>query len=81
MSKRAGGLIELMLAFLILSVVVAFAMQTAIVQLKSTKTDSSQKEVGAGVQIQDIEGVVNRIEAAKKIKQREEQKAIDNWLQ
>ena len=81
MSKRAGGLIELMLAFLILSVVVAFAMQTAIVQLKSTNTDTSQNEVGAGVQIQDIEGVVNRIEAAKKFKLREEQKAIDNWLQ
>lgn len=87
MRKTAGGLIELLLAFLILSVVVAFAMQTTLLQMKSQETKnvksgtaSSTQEVKSAVSITQVENVVNKIELAKDLKLKEEKKVIDNWL-
>ena len=44
MKRQAGGLAELLIAFLILSLVVAYSMQTALMQMKSKKSDSQNVE-------------------------------------
>ena len=84
MKRQAGGLIELLLAFLILSVVVAYAMQTTLLQMKqqnkNSKTTVSGAKVdkpAANVNINQVQEAVLKIEIAKKLKMEEELQFIN----
>ena len=86
MKKNAGGLVELLLAFLILSVVVAFAMKTTLMQMKSpdrkggsSVTNVSSEKVDTHVPTNQIEEVLDIVEEAKRLKHEQEQQVIDSW--
>lgn len=87
MKKDAGGLIELLFAFLIMTIIVAFAMKTALFEMKSTpaknKGEVSIDKVDINVpehfhSIPQVEEVVQVVENAKKLKYEEEQMYLNN---
>lgn len=74
--KRAYGIIELLIAFLLLSVIVAAGMNMTLVQmngkLKHTPIQEAQSHA---------DSIIDNIENAKNIKLKQEQDVINNWLE
>lgn len=73
---KAYGLIELMIGFLILSVLVAMGLHMTINQMKTYKNGQAVDPIGV-----EVEQVIKQVEEAKEIKRQQEQNAIDNWLE
>ena len=87
MKRQAGGVIELLIAFLILSVVVAYAMQITIVQMKST-TNNIEPSVSTvetakstiSPNINQVQDFVIKIDMADELKLEEELQLINTQL-
>lgn len=74
--KKAYGLIELLLGFLILCVLITMGLHMSVNQLKNYKDGQAIDPIGT-----EVQQVIEQVEKAKEINRQQEQSAIDNWLE
>ena len=77
--NKAYGLIELLMAFLILTVIVASCMQMTLSQMRATNDKNNPKTPTQRVLVEDLNNTLDKIEEAKELKLKQEQQINDSW--
>ncbi len=77
--NKAYGLVELLMAFLILTVIVASCMQMTLSQMQAIKDKDNAKTSPQHVIVEDFNNTLDKIEEAKELKLKHEQQINDSW--